>query len=225
MDASLTGLLIFAGVNMKLLLIVILVLSASCSRNAYKADPYTLRLYANAHDLYTRGQFSESAAILNSVKSFPPALTLRGKAYYFCGDLDNAQRSLRQALRFRPANFEAKLYLARILRDNGEGAKAQEFVEHLLADNPHDVRLLRLAANLAMEQGDPGGASFLLDQAAELAADGAMVLLDRARLRWIAGRGSEALEDLSRARAMLPWDTPVARSINQLETRIMEAIQ
>ena len=94
-----------------------------------------------------------------------------------------------------------------------------------MADNPHDVRLLRLAANLAMEQGDPARASALLDQAAELAADGALVLLDRARLRWIAGRGNDALEGLARARAMLPWETPIVRSIIQLENRITEAMQ
>jgi len=64
-----------------------------------------------------------------------------------------------------------------------------------------------------------------LDQAADAAADGAMALLDRARLRWIAGRGSDALEDLSRARAMLPWETGITRSIGQLEDRITEAMQ
>ena len=190
-----------------------------------KTDTEALRLYANAHELYSNGQFSETAELLDNVKNFPPALTLRAKAEYFSGDLYRAEQLFKKAVKARPGNFEAKLYLARILRDRGEGAKAKQLTENLLADNPHDLRALRLAASLALEMGDPAGASVLLDQAADAAADGAMALLDRARLRWIAGRGSDALEDLSRARAMLPWETGITRSIGQLEDRITEAMQ
>ena len=211
---------------MKVLLFAVMVLLlGSCKQGSTQADPHTLLLYTNAHELYARGQFSESAEVLETIKHFPPGLTLRGKAQYFSGDLTRAEQSLRQVLKFRPSNLEAKLYLTRILRDRGEGEKAQRLIEELLADNPHDLRLLRLAANVALEQGDPAMAWTFLNQAADLTADGAMVLLDRARLRWIAGNGSEALEDLARARAMLPWETPLVRSINQLETRIQELMQ
>jgi tetratricopeptide (TPR) repeat protein len=210
-----------------LLLAAIVLLAGSCGgkSNAKKADLETLRLYTNAHELYSGGQFPETAALLEGVKNFPPALTLRAKAQYFSGDLSLAEKSFRQTIKLRPGNFEAKLYLARILRDRGEGERSMHLVENLLADNPHDLRLLRLAAGLALEQGDAARAAVLLDHAADLTADGAMVLLDRARIRWISGKGTEALEDLSRARAMLPWETPVARSINQLEDRITEAMQ
>jgi len=205
------------------LLAAITVLLGSCGGR--KADTQTLRLYANAHELYSRGQFPETTEALNGVTNFPPALTLRAKAEYFSGDLDRAEGSFKQAIRLRPGNFEAKLYLARIFRDRGEGDKAMEFVQSLLADNPSELRVLRLAASLALEQGDPAAASALLDRAADATADGAMILLDRARLRWIAGNGGAALEDLARAKAMLPWETPVARSIDQLESRITEAMQ
>ena len=52
-----------------------------------------------------------------------------------------------------------------------------------------------------------------------------MVLLDRARLRWVSAGADEtalrsALDDLSRAKAMLPWDTPLLRSISNLERTI-----
>jgi len=207
------------------LLAAIVVFAAACNGGSQKADPQTLRLYANAHELYSNGQFSQTAELLNSVTKFPPALTLRAKAEYFSGDLGKAEQSFKRAARARPGNSEAKLYLARILRDRGERAKARQLVEGLLADNPHDLRALRLAAALALELGEPADASVLLDQAVQASADGAMILLDRARLYWIAGRGSEALEDLARARAMLPWDTGIARSINQLENRIAEAMQ
>ncbi|MCL2043303.1 MAG: tetratricopeptide repeat protein [Treponema sp.] len=210
-----------------MMLAVITLIFCSCGGkgDAISTDPQTLRLYANAHELYSNGQFPEAVALLEELNNFTPALMLRGKAQYFSGDYARAEKSLDRVIKLRPGNFDAKLYIARILRERGESEKAQRLTEELLADNPHDVRVLRFAASLAMEQGDPAGALALLDQAAELTADGAMALLERARIRWIAGKGDEALEDLSRARAMLPWETPIARSINQLESRITEAMQ
>ena len=210
-----------------ILLVVICFIVCSCGGkgDVHEADPHTLRLYANAHALYSSGHFPEAAALLDELTKFSPALMLRGKAQYFSGDHDNAEKSLNRAIKLRPGNFEAKLYIARIMRERGEVDKAQQLTENLLADNPHDIRLLRFAANLALEQGDPAGALALLDQASELSAEGAMALLERARIRWIAGNGAQALEDLSRARAMLPWDTPITRSIIQLENRISEDLQ
>ena len=190
-----------------------------------KADIQTLRLYANASEMYSSGNFFETIMLLNNIKAFPPALVLRAKAEYFSGELDRAEKSCRQAIRRQPGSFEAKLFLARILREKGETEKAGQLTEKLLADNSHDIRLLRFAASLALEKGNAEGASELLNQAAELSAEGAAVLLDRARLYWVSGRGADALEDLARARAILPWDTPIARSINQLEKRITEAMQ
>ena len=184
-----------------------------------------IKLYVNALEMYGRGQFSQTAELLASVKKFSPSLVLRAKSEYFSGDLDRAEKSCKQVVKYQPASFEAKLYLARVLRDRGESEKAKQLTENIMADNPNDVRLLRFAATLAMERDDAVEAAVLLDRAAELSADSAMVLLDRARLRWIAGRGGEALEYLSRAGAMLPRNSPVLRSINQLEKRITEAMQ
>jgi tetratricopeptide (TPR) repeat protein len=181
------------------------------------------RRYISAAELYAQGRFAETAAMLGGEKRFPPALTLRAKAEYFSGDLEQAEKSCRQAIRRRPSASEAKLYLARILREKGDFAGAEKTAEELLADNPHDIRALRLAAELAGEGGKGDEAAALLDTAAELAAECAMVLLDRSRLRWIAGRGADALEDLARARAMLPPDTPLVRSVERLTSRIEEA--
>jgi len=197
-------------------------LAVSCSGKAGEND---VALYANAHEMYSRGKFPETAALLNSVRKFPPALTLRAKAEYFSGDLESAEKSCMRAIRFRPGAFEAKFCLARVLWEKGEGEKAGRMLANLLADNPNDVRLLRFAAAAALERGDAAASAVYLDQAAQLAAEGAMVLLDRARLRWVSGRGDDALDDLARAKAMLPWDTPAARSINNLENRITEAMQ
>jgi tetratricopeptide (TPR) repeat protein len=204
------------------LLAAILFIAGACKGKAGADD---IRLYVNAMELYGDGEFSQTAELLSGVKKFSPSLTLRAKSEYFLGNLDQAEKSCKQAVKYQPAAFEARLFLVRVLWDKGETEKAKQLTEVMLADNPNDIRLLRFAAGLAVERGDAVEAAVFLDRAAELSADSAMVLLDRARLRWIAGRGTEALEDLSRAGAMLPRNTPVLRSVNQLEKNIMEALQ
>ena len=222
-----SGLPIFAEVNMNgkdwriTTALVIVCILTSC---AAPADEEIFRLYVRASEAYALGRFVETAEMLVGVKKFPPALVLRGKAEYFSGELDMAEKSFRLAIKFRPPAFEARLYLARILREKGEMTGASMIVESLLADNPQDIRSLRLAAELAEETGKGEEAAALIDKAAELSAECAMVLLERARMRWVAGKGHEALEDLGRARAMLLWDTPLAQSIRHLEIRIGETL-
>jgi tetratricopeptide (TPR) repeat protein len=187
-------------------------------------DTETVRTFARASEVYAAGRFSETVEILKKEKNFPPALILRAKAEYFSGDIENAEKTCRRALKLHPSSFEAKLFLARIFREKNDITDAVRLTESLLADNPQDIRALRLAAELAAENGKNDEAAALLDRAAEFSAESAMVLLDRARLRWIAGRGQEALEDLRRARAMLPWDTPLLRAIVNLENIITEVM-
>ena len=200
----------------------------SCSKSP---DVQTIRTFVRASDAYALGRFTEVTEILQRENKFVPALILRGKAEYFSGDLEKAEKTCRRAIKLRPSSYEASLYLARILRDSGNYAAAQAATESLLADNPQDIRALRLAAELAFDAGRFDETVILLDRAAEFSAESALVLLDRARLRWILGTGDEAarhvaayaaLEDLSRARAMLPWDTPLLRSILNLENTIKE---
>jgi tetratricopeptide (TPR) repeat protein len=195
-------------------------LCAGITVSCNAANEQTLRQYARAKEMYAQGRFAETSSLLEDTKKFGPALTLRGKAEYFSGDLDKAELSCRRAMRRQPAAFEAKLYLARVLREKGETENAEKLAFALLSDNPYDIRALRFASALASQQGRTHEAKVLLDQAAELSAENAMVLLDRARLHWKAGRSAEALEDLERAQLMLPWDTPLAKSIEHLESVI-----
>jgi len=204
---------------------LILFTTGVCGACKEKTNVDDIKLYANALGLYSNGEFSKTAELLSGVNKFLPALTLRAKAEYFSGGLNQAEKSCRRVLKYQPANFEVKLYLARIFREMGQSEKVKELVDGMMADNPNDLRLLRFAAVFAEEQGNMVQAAMLLDKAAELSADSAMVLLDRARLRWIAGKGTDALEDLSRAKAMLPTGVPVFRSIYQLEKTIKEVLQ
>jgi tetratricopeptide (TPR) repeat protein len=199
----------------------VVLLSISCAK---APDKETVRLYAHASEAYAQGQFAETTEILRGVNKFPPAVMLRAKAQYFSGETEKAEKSCRYMLKLRPTSYEARFYMVMILREKGDLTGAVKTAEALLADNPQDIRILRLASELASEADKNDEALIFLDKAAELSAESAMVLLDRARLRWVAGRGHEALDDLRRAKAMLPWDTPLLRAIINLENRITEVM-
>jgi predicted Zn-dependent protease len=201
----------------------ILCLFVSCTAVSGEEE---LALYARARGAYAEGQFAKVSAMLAGC-GLPPALVLRGKAEYFSGDLEGAERSLRRVLKKRPGAPEAVLFLARTLREKGAAAEASDMILALLSDDPGNPRALRMASELARERGPAGEAEglALLDQAAESAAENALIFMDRARYRWAAGRGEEALEDLRRARALLPWDTPMVRSIETLESTIKEYLK
>ena len=200
--------------------------SVSCGvKNDKAPDSEVIRIYVRASDSYAQGRFAEAAEILKEQKKFVPALILRAKAQYFSGDWEEAEKTCRRAIKLRSSSLEASLYLARILREKNNHKEARSVTEALLADNPQDIRALRLAAELSSDAGRYDEAVIFLDRAAEYSAECAMVLLDRARLRWVSAGADEtalrsALDDLSRAKAMLPWDTPLFRSISNLERTI-----
>jgi tetratricopeptide (TPR) repeat protein len=187
----------------------------------------TLYQYVKAQGLYSEGRFAETAKFLEDIKPFHPGMVLRGKAQYFGGDLSLAEKTLRRALRMRSSSVEARIYLVRILREQKKNSEAEKILESILADDPANIRALRMAADFANEKGANGKAESLafLDRAAEAGAETALVYVDRAKIRWIMGKGKPALEDLDRAKAMLPWDTPLVKSIENLESVIKEALR
>jgi tetratricopeptide (TPR) repeat protein len=186
----------------------------SCAKD--RADDPALILYAKASSAYAKGNYAETTEILAGVKNFVPALVLRGKALYFCGDDAGAESAFRKALRLNPSSVEASLFLARLLRDSGRDDEAMRGAEALIRNNPQDIRALRLASDLASAGGDSESAAAFLDQAVEASAESALVFIDRARIRWIGGNGEGAMEDLRRAEALLPWNTALSRSIGEL---------
>jgi predicted Zn-dependent protease len=212
---------LFLALGVSVLAFPVLAL-ASCFAGV---DDETLLRYARAQKSYREGAFPETITLLEGVRTFAPALVLKGKAEYFSGDPEAAEVSFRRARRHNPASAEAGLYLCRLLRERGDLTAAEALADSLLADDPLDVRVLRLAADLAREGGRADSALAYLDRAAEASAESALVFMDRARVRWTAGRGEDALADLEKARVFLPWDTPLARSIKNLESTIKEALR
>jgi len=204
--------------------LAVIIFSCSFNNGEKPPDAETIRLYSQASAVYSYGQFTQVMEILQKENNFLPSLILRAKAEYFSGELERAEKTCRRVISLRPSSFEAGIYLTRILREKGDYSAAAKTVESLLADNPQDIRALRLAAELSSDAGKLDEAMSLLNLAAEFSAESAMVLLDRARLYWMAGKANEALNDLSRARAMLPWDTPLTHSIMNLEDIIKEVM-
>jgi len=210
--------------------VIFILCSVSCGgKNGGAPDAETIRVFARASDAYAQGRFSETSEILRKQNKFVPALILRAKAEYFSGNWEDAEKTCRRAIKLRASSPEAGLYLARILREKNSPEEARSVTEALLADNPQDIRALRLAAEISSDAGKYDEAAIFLDRAAEYSAECAMVLLDRARLRWVSAGADEAalraaLDDLSRAKAMLPWDTPLSRSISNLERTINGAM-
>ncbi|MDR2631040.1 MAG: tetratricopeptide repeat protein [Spirochaetaceae bacterium] len=208
---------------MPLGLVILSILVMAC--HSRKVDEDTLLLYARSEAAYGEGRFEELISLLSGVRSFTPALILRGKAEYFSGDSKAAEGSFRRALSIRPSSVEASLYLARLLREREEPEEAEGIINTLLEDDPANIRALRLGAELYREKGPAGEgtAAALLDRAVEASAETALVFVDRARFRWIGGNGEGALQDLRSAKSLLPWDTPLFRSIENLESAIEEA--
>ena len=192
-----------------------------------EADEETLLLYARAAGLYREGRFSEAAAALSDTGQFFPALLLRGKAEFLSGNDEAAEKSLRRALSLKPGSAGAALALARLLREQGRAGEAETLVEGVLGEDPQNIRALRLGADLARDKGPAGEADAVvfLNRAAEASFETALVFLDRARFRWEGGKGEEALEDLQRARSLLPEDVPLVKSIEKLENVILEVLR
>jgi tetratricopeptide (TPR) repeat protein len=205
-----------------LMMICAALCSAFCAACSGRPGEKTLLLYARAKTAYENGDFSGAAKMLEGEREFPQALILRGKALYFRGEDSKAEGCLRRALKKNPASAEAAIFLARVLRERGTASAADEaraVAEKLIANNPQDVRALRFAADLAVERGDGETAAALLGEAADAASEMALVFIDRFRLR--AGTDA-ALEDLSRARALLPPGSALAKNLSALRSGVLE---
>ncbi|AEF81839.1 tetratricopeptide repeat protein [Leadbettera azotonutricia] len=212
-----------SGIILIILVILTKMLTSSCSMNKPSEDD--LLLYARASSVYQEARYAEAAELLSKIEGFSPALTLKGKALFFSGDDGAAEKCLRRALRLYPNGAEAGIYLARLLREKGETEEALKLTENMLSGDPQNVRALRLASELAKDRGPSGeaSASAFLDRAIEASVETSLVFLDRAKLRWTNGNRQGAMEDLKKARELLPYDSPLMRSIKTIESAISNA--
>jgi tetratricopeptide (TPR) repeat protein len=189
---------------------------ASCGEHPGEDELFR---YGRAKTAYEAGAFAEAAALLDKA-AFSQALVLRGKALYFSGGDEEAERCLRRALKKNPQSEEAALFLARLLRDRGDDGEAMRIAESLAARNPQDIRALRLASDLAEARGDGEAAASYLNLAADAAQETALVFLDRGRRRYLAGNNVGAVEDIARAEALLGENSPLKRNVAALRNAV-----
>lgn len=201
--------------------------NTSCSKDE-KIPEDVLLTYVRASSLYSGGKFKEAVAILDekenakSFANFIPALIVKGKAKYFLGEIDSAEKDFSAVLKKQPYHTDAGLFSARILREKGDKPAALRLVERMLSNDPADVRVLRFAAELTKddERGSAQSLSYL-NRAAEAGTESAIVLIERARRHWIAGRVDDAMNDIQGARALTGEDSPLRKVISGLEASIM----
>ncbi|GAB1482969.1 hypothetical protein MASR2M78_17850 [Treponema sp.] len=195
-----------------------LLLLASCSQRPSEED---LALYARAASYFESGRLAEAVTLSTQLGAFYPAAVLRAKALALLGKDEDAEKALCASIRLRPSSTEARLWLARVLRSQGsEAARAEKLVENLIADDPSDIRALRLAAELALDSGDLARSRIFLDRAVEAASESGLAFLDRARLRWTAGDREGAQADLASALSLLPPQSAAYRASRSLEASL-----
>lgn len=183
----------------------------------------TLSTYLKAASYFDEGKFAEALDASAAIASFPPAAILRGKAFFFRGDAEHAEISLRTALKKKPSSTEARIVLARVLRARGKKAESGREIERVLGDDPDNAGALRLAAQAASDREDLRASAAFLDRAAEAGTETALAFLDRARLRWVLGEKERALADIHASVAILPPESAAYRAALALEKTIREA--
>ena len=203
-------------------LFALLLCTSSCSQQNKHLSGDALNQYNRALLLFDEGRYDEAAKIAEQLQAVYPAQLLRGKALYFNGAYNEAEKCLKNSLRLRPSSVEGRLYLAYTQRALGKEAEAQKLAEDILADDPDNIRAYRIL--LEATQNDRNKAA-LLNQALEAAQETAFLFVERARYRWISGDGNGALQDISAALILIPADSMLRQPIAALQKTITNQMQ
>ena len=83
---------------------------------------------------------------------------LLGRALYYDGNVEEAERHLAEALRLEPRFWFARLRLAMLEVERKNPEKAQVFLSEVLRQNPREPSALKLLAQIRMEASDYDGA-------------------------------------------------------------------
>lgn len=180
-------------------------------------DPTALEKYKQAFALYSDGRYEDAAKILEHLSTYYPATILRGRALFFIHNHREAETALRKALNLRPSSVEGRLYLAYVLRASGKEEEARKLAEDILVDDPENYRAYRILADLAETKS---ATLVYLNQALEGLSEVALLFVERSRLRWAAGDGDGALEDLGAALTLIPGESALRSPVLALQNSI-----
>lgn len=131
-------------------------------------------------------------------------LTLRGQAYLYLGDLENARQQLEAAHEISPDETAVQLALARLRLAQGQPTAAAELARQALDAAPDAADGWSLLAELALQQGQMQAAENAYDKAIAVSNTSADNLINRALLRIQRGDYGAAAADLKLARSQAP---------------------
>ena len=145
-----------------------------------------------------------------------PDLRQRAEQSARLGRTFEALEQFQQILAAHPADVEARLWVARLLRRLGHDRLAEREYRQALAMAPQHVDALIGLAVALSARGATEEASDLVARAEALAPDNPDLLAARARTARLSGRPSEAEAYLARAHASSPDDQDIARAFEQV---------
>lgn len=148
------------------------------------------------------------------------AWTRRGEVLERLRRRDEAIAALREAVRFGPAEREARLGLVRLLLETRQPpAEAAEHLDTLLAAAPDDPAVLVPLAICRQAQGHPAEAAATLDRAIALGTTDAKAFQLRGRMELDGGRPAEAVPFLRRAAEIDPSEPQTLYALFQALSR------
>lgn len=127
---------------------------------------------AEAHMLmaYTQLKANQKKQALDEVNralqlnaNLPEAYSLRGRLAYLDSDMAGAEKSFTKAVSLDPGNFDARLWLGTLQREQGSFEQAHENLNFALRLRPQDLRARFQFARLYSDQGDDNRAVTLLE--------------------------------------------------------------
>ncbi len=130
---------------------------------------------------------------------FLPGLFLLGSVNFSLDNLEQAEMQLARVVAERPLLTPARMMLAEIHLRQADSGEVLGILEPALAQQPHNARLLAMAGQAALQEGDlEAGRQYLTKAVAEQPSDSSL----RAQLAMLylaEGNDAQAIEELERA--------------------------
>ena len=147
------------------------------------------------------------------------AYTQRGRMYLLLGDLDNAEKELKEATKQKDG--DASFYMGLLYAQKGEQAKAEKLFESYVAEHEDDADALEQLADIALSEEDYEKAAGYLEKAVKASADGGSPAVRKKLIAAYesAGNFEQAKKQMAEYVKAFPQDADAARENEFLQTR------
>ncbi len=130
---------------------------------------------------------------------FLPGLFLLGSVNFSLGNLEQAEVQLARVVAERPSLTPARMMLVEIRLRQAEPGEMMDILEPALAQQPHNARLLALAGQAALQEGDMETGRQYLTKAVTKQPGDSSLRAQLAMLYLAEGNDAQAIEELERA--------------------------